>query len=94
MQLLLELTFALSLASLVYISWRMFRDLADISQWIVRTSRESTMWTFHNRNALALALFALWAVAAASFFLGDAGHWLVRASPLSASASAMSIRAS
>lgn len=77
MQLLLELIFSLSLASLVYISWRMFRDLADISQWIVRTSRESTMWTFYNRNKLALAMFALWAAAAASYHFGGAGHWLV-----------------
>ena len=74
MQLLLELAFGLSLASALYISWRMFRDLADISQWIVRTSRPSTMWTFYNRDKLAIALFVALAVAAAALWFGGAGH--------------------
>ena len=76
MQLLLEFTFVLSLALLFYIGWRMFRDLADLSQWVVRTSRENTMWTFYNRHKLAVAMLAVGAIAAASHFFGDAGHWL------------------
>ncbi len=79
MQLLLELVFGLSLTLMLYISWRMFRDLADISQWIVRTSRQSTMWTFHNRHKLALALAVLWAIATASCVFGGAGHWIILA---------------
>ncbi len=77
MELLMEIAFGLSLALMLYISWRMFRDLADVSQWIVRTSRKSTMWTFYNRRSLAVAFFAVFAVAAATFWLGGAGHPIV-----------------
>ena len=77
MQLVLELAFGFSVALALYISWRMFRDLADVGQWIVRTSRQSTMWTFYHRQMLALALFTLWGIAAASYFFGGAGHWII-----------------
>ena len=79
MQVLMELIFGVSLALMLYIGWLMFRDLADISQWLVRTSRQKTMWTFYNRHKLALALLALFAVATASSVLGGAGHWAILA---------------
>lgn len=69
-----DITLLFSLTFLLYISWRMFRDLADISQWLVRTSRQSTMWTFYNRKKLALAFFVLWAVAAGAFWFGGLAH--------------------
>ncbi len=77
MDLLIEIIFGLSLALMLYISWRMFRDLADVSQWIVRTSRKSTMWTFYNRRKLAVTFFAVLAVAAVAFFVAGAGHPLL-----------------
>lgn len=77
MPLFLNLIFGLSLAGVLYISWLMFRDLADVSQWIVRTAREKTMWTFYNRHRLAVAFVALWVLAAAIMWLGQAGHPVV-----------------
>jgi len=77
MHLILELVFGLSLALMLYISWLMFRDLADLSQWVVRTSRKKTMWTFYNRHRLAIAFGALWAVAALTLWVGQAGNLIV-----------------
>ena len=74
MSLLVEVAFGLSLVVVLYISWRMFRDLADVSQWIVRTSRASTMWTFYNRRKLAVAFFLALGAAATAFWFGEAGH--------------------
>jgi hypothetical protein len=45
---------ALILASLV-VNFIIFKDLADISQWLVQSSREFTMNVWYNRQWLALA---------------------------------------
>lgn len=45
----------------------LFRDLADVSQWIIQTDRADIMWTWYNRNGIALvsvvaliSLFIIW----------------------------------
>ena len=44
----------------VLVSGYLFKDLADISQWIIQSERTTTMWVWYNRNALAvLSLIAL-----------------------------------
>ncbi|MCG7499573.1 DUF3179 domain-containing protein [Vibrio sp. Of7-15] len=37
-----------------YIGALLFKDLADVSQWFVQSDRETTMWVWYNRHALAL----------------------------------------
>ena len=56
------------------ISWWMFRDLADISQWLVTVKREKVFSTFRKRHRLA----AIWAAASltalATLALASAGN--------------------
>ncbi|MDJ0879688.1 MAG: DUF3179 domain-containing (seleno)protein [Halieaceae bacterium] len=71
----------IALALSAYLCFRLFRDLADVSQWILATSREQTMWTFYNRHKLALATGVSWLVAWWTWWQGDVGvstlFWLV-----------------
>ncbi len=53
MSALIELLHWLSLLAAALLSFRLFRDLADLSQWIVQTPRGKTMWTFYRRHQLA-----------------------------------------
>jgi hypothetical protein len=54
---LAALTFMLAALALSLV---LFRDLADISQWVLRTSRKKIMRTFYNRHPMILALGILW----------------------------------
>ncbi len=62
------------LAVALLISLRIFRDLADLSQWVVQTPRDKIMWTFYNRHKLAAAAVAVWVAAALAWWLGDGGN--------------------
>jgi hypothetical protein len=42
------------LAASLFINFLIFKDLADISQWLVQSSREFTMWVWFNRHLLAV----------------------------------------
>ena len=44
----------------------LFKDLADISQWIIQSPRENTMWVWYNRWPIATG--ALTALVLASYF--------------------------
>ena len=81
MSVLIEMLHWLSLFAAVLLSFRLFRDLADLSQWIVQTPRGKTMWTFYNRHKLAAATAALWLAALVTWWFGDAGvgavFWVV-----------------
>lgn len=67
-----------ALAGTFYFALRMFRDLADISQWFVRTSRAKTIGTFYNRHQFALAFLTSGAVAILTFtFFGAGSLWLL-----------------
>ena len=46
MSVLIDLLHRSSLAATTFLSFRLFRDLADLSQWIVQTPRDKTMWAF------------------------------------------------
>jgi hypothetical protein len=50
-----KLLFWLLLASSLALNFLIFRDLADISQWLIQSSREVTMWVWYNRQLLAVA---------------------------------------
>jgi len=63
MSVLIELLHWSSLAVTTLLSSRLFRDLADLSQWIVQTPRDKTMWAFYHRHQLAAATAELWLVA-------------------------------
>ncbi len=81
MSILLEFLHWFSLLALCYVSFRLFRDLADLSQWIVQTPRDKTMWTFYHRHQLAAAAGGLWLVSFLTWLLGGAGlgviFWVV-----------------
>ncbi len=77
MSLLVELVHWISLGAAVVLSFRLFRDLADLSQWVVRTSRDQIMWTFYNRRLLALATIGLWIAALLTWWLGGGGITVV-----------------
>ena len=68
-------------AAALLVSFRLFRDLADLSQWILQTSRDKTMWTFYHRNALAAGAAVAWVAALLTWWLGGAGSswvfWIV-----------------
>ncbi len=77
----IELLHWLSLAAAALLSFRVFRDLADLSQWIIQTPRDKTMWTFYRRHQLAAATGGLWLLALLTWWFGDAGigavFWIV-----------------
>ncbi len=73
MTVLLELLHWVALLSSAFLSFRLFRDLADLSQWVVRTSRAQTMSTFYERHRLAALTVALWLVALLTWWVGGAG---------------------
>ncbi len=73
MSALIELLHWLSLVAAAYLSFRLFRDLADLSQWLVQTPRGKTMWTFYHRHRLAAATAGLWLLALLTWWFGDAG---------------------
>ena len=81
MSVLMELLHWVSLLAATLLSFRLFRDLADLSQWIVQTPRSKTMWTFYRRHQLAAATGGLWLVALLSWGFGGAGigaiFWIV-----------------
>ena len=81
MGVLIELLHWLSLAAATFLSFRLFRDLADLSQWIVQTPRDKTMWTFYHRHHLAAVTTGLWLVALLTWWFGGAGigaiFWIV-----------------
>ena len=56
-------TFWLVVGVALFTSGLLFRDLADVSQWVIQTDRSDVMWTWYNRNGIALvciiALFSL-----------------------------------
>ncbi len=63
-----------ALAASTYIAFRLFRDMADVSQWILDTSRGQTMWTFYHRHKLAVAFLALWLFTFITWGSGKAGQ--------------------
>lgn len=73
----------LALAAAATFSFRIFRDLADLSQWLVRTARSNTMATFYHRHQIMASIFALWLAAFLSRWIADAGigpvFWIVTA---------------
>ncbi|WHI49193.1 DUF3179 domain-containing (seleno)protein [Microbulbifer sp. MLAF003] len=73
----------LSLLGCPYLSLRLFRDLADLSQWIVQTPRKATMWTFYRRHKIATAAGILWLVSALTLWFSGAGSdvifWIISA---------------
>lgn len=81
MSALIELVHWLSLVAAAFLSFRLFRDLADLSQWLVQTPRDKTMWTFYHRHPLAAATAGLWLMALLTWWFGDAGFgavfWIV-----------------
>lgn len=81
MSALIEILHWLSLVASACLSFRLFRDLADLSQWLVQTPRDKTMWTFYHRHQLAAATAGLWLVALLTWWFGDAGFgavfWIV-----------------
>ncbi len=83
MSALIELVHWVSLLAATLVSFRVFRDLADLSQWLLQTARDTTMWTFYHRHQLAAATGGLWLVAVLTWWLGDAGlgsvFWVVTA---------------
>lgn len=53
----------------------LFKDLADISQWVIKTDRDDVYWTFQNRHSIA-------AFAAASSFANTAVWYKTRCFPM------------
>lgn len=41
----------------------LFKDLADVSQWVVQSPRETTMWVWYNRWAIAFGVIVTMAIA-------------------------------
>ena len=70
MPIIVEIGFGLSLATLIYISWRLLSDLNHFGDWIVRPSREGFIWTFNNRHWLAFAFVLLLPLATAFYAFG------------------------
>ena len=70
-----------ALVAVLLVSFRLFRDLADLSQWILQVSRDKTMWTFYHRNILAAAAVVAWVAAFLTWWLVGAGlswvFWIV-----------------
>ncbi len=55
-----RLLFWASMLMALIISGYLFKDLADISQWLIQSERTTTMWVWYNRNVLAVvSLIAL-----------------------------------
>jgi len=55
-----HLGFWLNMAIAIIVSGYLFKDLADISQWIIQSERTNTIWVWYNRNILAvIAVLAL-----------------------------------
>ena len=51
----ISLQFWASMLTALIISGYLFKDLADISQWIIQSERATTLWVWYNRNVLAVA---------------------------------------
>ncbi len=52
----------------LYLSGLLFRDLADVSQWVIQTDRQKTMRVWYQRHTIAAA-------AVASFVVSFALYW-------------------
>lgn len=63
-----------SLGAAQLISWRLFRDLADISQWIVKVERSQIFKTFRIRHWLAGAVALFWGIALISHLTVGSGE--------------------
>ena len=78
---MIEVVHWAALVAALLVSFRLFRDLADLSQWILQTPRDKIMWTFYHRNALAAAAAVAWVAALFTWWLGSAGSswvfWIV-----------------
>ncbi len=74
---ILEIVHWLSLLTAGYLSLRLFRDLADLSQWLVQTPRHTTMWTFYRRHQIAAGAVGLWLIAALAMSSAGAGFPVV-----------------
>ena len=57
--------FWVCMAVALIVSGFLFKDLADISQWIIQSPRETTMWVWYHR--FSLAAVALLAIAVAGY---------------------------
>lgn len=83
MSAVVEVLHWLALAAVAAFSFRIFRDLADLSQWLVQTARSNTMATFYHRHQIMASIFALWLFAFLSWWIADAGigpvFWIVTA---------------
>ena len=81
MLLAVEIGHWLSLAAVAGFSFIIFRDLADLSQWLVQTARANTMATFYHRHQIMAAVFSLWLAAFLSWWIADVGigavFWMV-----------------
>ena len=83
MSALVEFAHWVSLAAMAAFSFRIFRDLADLSQWLVRTDRANTMATFYHRHQIMASTVGFWSVAFLSWWTAGAGigavFWTVTA---------------
>ena len=62
-----RLAFGAAGAGTLWASNILFKDLADISQWVIQTDRNNVFWTFQHRHSIAafasassLANTAIW----------------------------------
>lgn len=68
----------ISLIGALVISLLVFRDLSDVSQFIVKLSRKKVMRTFYNRHKLSIAFLVCLTVAIGTYWLVNAGiTWTV-----------------
>lgn len=83
MSALIEVLHWASLAAAAAFSFRIFRDLADLSQWLVQAPRSAMMATFYHRHQIIAAIVTLWLAALLSRWIAGAGYgpvfWAVTA---------------
>ncbi len=55
------------------IAFVLFKELADLSQWVIQGSREATMWVWYNKMPLSIASIVTLVIASAFWFKTKAG---------------------
>jgi hypothetical protein len=73
---MIEVVHWVSLIITTLISFRLFRDLADLSQWVLKTTRQQTMWTFYHRHTLAATAGVAWVAGALTWWGGAGSSWV------------------
>jgi hypothetical protein len=74
MEILFNIIHWVTLGLTFYLGLRLFRDLADVSQWFVRTSRKMTMDTFYNRHKLAGLIVVSISISALTMWTNGVGN--------------------